>query len=1531
MVDVSVAPASPGQDAGRKWRTLSRLSEIQATPFVLGVVLLLAFGLRTYNVNWDRSQHLHPDERFISTVLAELRSPGSVAGYFDTEESSLNPYNHRASFVYGTLPLFATKALGEWLDRDADGSTHQSGQRVLDLAEALGANPRNADGSPAFDGGYNGNLLGRVLSALADTLTVLVVFELGRYLFSARVGVLGSAILALAPLPIQQGHFFTFDTFLTLFAACTLYLLVRAVRERRAAYLPAAGLSLGLALACKVSALLLLAPYFAILAGAVLIGARATLRERAVPSLLPRQTAQWMAGWASGLLFLLLAFRVFQPYAFTGDGLLGTFELDYEARDFRPGALLRLEPLRAPHYLALDSRFLDDLDNLRATQDGADFPPNAQWVDRPQFVWPLQNLALWGLGPFAFAAGLVGAIAATTRAPTENRPAIWLLLAWCGLVFAFYGRTFVPSMRYFMPAYPILAVFAGVGLNFLWTWRPRTLPLAQRFAGPLAGSLPGALSVGLLFGAVLFGLAFTFGVYGTEISRIQASRWMLDELPETTVISHENWDDGLPMQPPGFPPNPFETINMDLYGTDSRVKTIGIVNQLDRIDVVVLSSARLSGSIPRHPARYPAMTRYYAALEDGSLGFEKVAQFSNPPRLFGVTLDDSGAEEAFSVYDHPTVTLYQKTPRYSRDLALTILQPDRADASIGTDPGDASTNSLLLGPAAYSRQQAGGTWSDVFDPDGWASSLPWFWWVIWLELASLAAVPWVTWLCRSAPDRAYGLTKLLGPASVVLGTWLLVAWGLADFSRTLAWGVFASVLVAGILLGWLRRAELKAELSLHRRDWIATEVVFLGVFTFFLLLRAWNPDLWYHPTGGEKPMEVAYLTAVVRSTELPPYDPWFAGGYLNYYYMGWFFLAVPIRALQIVPEVAFNLAVPTFASMSAAVAFSGGNNLVRLSRLRPGTLAHWRGILGGLAAVFLLVFAGNLDAGHQAIERLQRISEANPTTGFPPFDGAAALAGGAWRWLSTSQPLAPFDWWRSSRVHFGSSDITEFPYWSFLFGDVHPHLMGIPFFVTVAVLALVYIATALAADLRRTTLLALLLGVLLATVRMVHTWDFPTAAALIAVAIALGQALAPGPRKRRMVIGACHLFLAAGTAQLIATPYLEHSTVFNQGVVRSATTTPPQQFLAHFGIFIAIAAAYVAVRYFEEHRRESRNSLVVFFGQLEWLFATATLTICLALFANEQGYMVIALSTVAVVVLGNLLWIELRRETPSVGEVAATAFLLLGLIVAASVDVLTVKDDIGRMNTVFKFSLQAWHFLALGCAFGALYVAAFLVQTRPPSRVGLSRTALRGTATRGVLVIFVLAALFPVMGTPARQDQRFGDFGPTLDGLRYLDADPTYTEDIGRPGPEDDIPLHLREDEPLIRWLRQNVQGSPTIVEAVGPLYHWTGRYSVNTGLPAVIGWDWHQIQQRGIFGAQIGKRRDEVRDFYARPETMEAERFLRRYDVSYVVVGPWERAFGTPEGIRKLEQMPALTRVFSSGLNAIYQVDKQALGHGVD
>ena len=169
-------------------------------PVLLAAILALALGLRLYNLDWDHGHHLHPDERFISLVDSGTKWP-SFGAYFDTQHSPLNP-NQGASYSYGTFPLFLGKAVAD------------------------------ATGHSGFDDSY---LVGRTLTALFDTGTVLLVFAIGSLLWSRRVGLLAALLSALTVLQIQLAHFWTVDPYLTFFATATLYLSVRIARSGGAA------------------------------------------------------------------------------------------------------------------------------------------------------------------------------------------------------------------------------------------------------------------------------------------------------------------------------------------------------------------------------------------------------------------------------------------------------------------------------------------------------------------------------------------------------------------------------------------------------------------------------------------------------------------------------------------------------------------------------------------------------------------------------------------------------------------------------------------------------------------------------------------------------------------------------------------------------------------------------------------------------------------------------------------------------------------------------------------------------------------------------------------------------------------------------------------------------------------------------------------------------------------------------------------------------------------------------------------------
>ena len=167
------------------------------------------------------------------------------------------------------------------------------------------------------------------------------------------------------------------------------------------------------------------------------------------------------------------------------------------------------------------------------------------------------------------------------------------------------------------------------------------------------------------------------------------------------------------------------------------------------------------------------------------------------------------------------------------------------------------------------------------------------------------------------------------------------------------------------------------------------------------------------------------------------------------------------------------------------------------------------------------------------------------------------------------------------------------------------------------------------------------------------------------------------------------------------------------------------------------------------------------------------------------------------------------------------------------------------------------------------------------------------------------ALLYPLTATPERLDDRFVGLSPTSNGLAFMEE--TIYDRTDAPYYDQNGPMVLRYDLEAIQWLRDNVQGSPVIIEAhTGidgpPLYSWGSRISVYTGLPTVIGWDNHQSQQRGKFATLIRPRQEDVIRFYSDPIPSEALQVLLKYDVSYVIIGQLERLYYAPAGLAKFD-----------------------------
>jgi uncharacterized membrane protein len=233
---------------------------------------------------------------------------------------------------------------------------------------------------------------------------------------------------------------------------------------------------------------------------------------------------------------------------------------------------------------------------------------------------------------------------------------------------------------------------------------------------------------------------------------------------------------------------------------------------------------------------------------------------------------------------------------------------------------------------------------------------------------------------------------------------------------------------------------------------------------------------------------------------------------------------------------------------------------------------------------------------------------------------------------------------------------------------------------------------------------------------------------------------------------------------------------------------------------------------------------------------------------------------------------------------------------SAIVEIVVLKGDISRMNTTFKFYMQIWVLLGISAAVALGWLADRLQNWR----------GWAGWMWKGFMVVLVLASFtyIPLATRGKMLDRWTAAQPPGLNGTDYM----LYAQydDTGQPI------YPLQWDHDAITWLQENVQGTPVIAEAAAgvmnvPLYHWASRISINTGLPTILGWDWHQRQQRSILpGWEIDQRLQDVASLYGSPDQSLAKNILDRYNVKYVVVGNVERAHYAPEGIAKFDALVA-------------------------
>lgn len=1034
--------------------------------------------------------------------------------------------------------------------------------------------------------------------------------------------------------------------------------------------------------------------------------------------------------------------------------------------------------------------------------------------------------------------------------------------------------------------------------------------------------------------------------------------------------NESSWDDGLPLRMDGY--DGYGGIyqgglNFEMYWEDNTDKLLRFLNTMEQSDYLFISSNRQWGTTTRVPERYPLTIAYYQNLmgcpehlsviwcyniakpgmHRGNLGFDLVQVFESYPTLGALQINDQFAEEAFTVYDHPKVFVFKKSDDFNLQRVSSILGKVDLNLVKHVTPREASRypGNLMLPRGRWNAQQAGGTWADLFNPNSlvnrsqFLSVLSWYF--------AMAIIGWIVYpMVRRAfislPDRGYPFSRIAGLLILSYLVWIAGSLRVPFSSMTISLALLLLVVGNGVLF-YFDRKNLVKEIFHQKRVFLLVEGIFLAFFLLDLLIRLGNPDLWHPWKGGEKPMDFAYLNAVLKSTSFPPYDPWYAGGYLNYYYYGFVLMGVLIKWLEITPAVAYNLILPSVFAMIAVGAFSLGWNLVglkkgvdidpnlgmdkrQLSPVEFGTGFHWVRFWSGLAGALGMALFGNLGSVRMIFQGFQKIAAPGDV-----IEGSGLFA----RWVFAFRGFGKFlsgatfpygigDWyWIPSRAIPAANEvepITEFPFFTILYGDPHAHLFALP-------IALLVLAFALAVVLfirfsfRRQALTVLFGALAIGALRPTNTWDYYPYLALGCIAIGYAiwfdrqhQENIPHADAAnnalwkvfkgvlKVVFGMAILF---ALSELFFLPYTHwYGQGYNEVEIWKGTHTPFSAYFAHWGLFLFAIVPWMAW----ESREWMANTPVSALRKLEPYRSVINVLAILLM----GGVIVLTWYKVAIAwfVLPVAAWAGVLILKP--GQSIPKRFVLFligtGLMLTLMVEVIVLRGDIARMNTVFKFYLQVWTMFSVSAAVCFGWIIQALPRWNWRWRTGWQVT---------MLLLGLSAALYPMIAGHAKIKDRIASNAPhTLDGMAYM-AYASYADTWGL--------MDLSQDYRAIRWMQENVTGSPVIVEAnLRNLYRWGSRFSIYTGLPGVVGWEWHQQQQRALFpGDWVSNRIAEVEDFYLTTEFQVAQEFLEKYQVRYIIVGQQERGLYPGDGLEKFPSADGILwqAVYAEADTVIYEV----------
>lgn len=811
-------------------------------------------------------------------------------------------------------------------------------------------------------------------------------------------------------------------------------------------------------------------------------------------------------------------------------------------------------------------------------------------------------------------------------------------------------------------------------------------------------------------------------------------------------------------------------------------------------------------------------------------------------------------------------------------------------------------------------------------------------WYLILTLLGWLTFPLVYHLFPALSDRGYTLARTAGLLIWGYIFWLFTSFG---FSRNDLGGITFALAIPIVLSLWIivnRKSEIVNFLKSNIALIVTTEILFLLAFAFLAFVRSANPEL----ASTEKPMELMFINSILRSETFPPQDAWLSGYAISYYYFGYVLTAMLAMLSGINGSTAHNLMTSLIFALGAIGSFGIVFNL-----LSQSSIANCKSsIANSLLAPLFLLLVSNLEALLEVLHRRGIGWVKDPET--------QIWTGPFWTWLDMKElsqpPVEPLGWvpdrylwwWRASRViqdydiNGGFREaIDEFPFFSFLLGDLHPHVLAIPFgLLAVSVAMNIFLGgwkgskiNFMGAQLHISSTGFLFAALILGGLAFLNTWDILVAAALIIFAFVFWRANEDSWSWSRLE----DLFLLALPLGILSLVlyfpfYLGFSSQAGGILPNFMYITRGMHLWVMWGtLLIPIFIVLLAILIKNPLRPNWELGFTIGLGTPLLLFLLTVILGALAL-VFEKDFTNAMLASYNMTVGQFFAATSLRRLTHIASLITllavfipATAFvfarkeeqetsneenltsessslilhplsfvsllLTLGTLLVLAPEFVYLRDQFGyRINTIFKFYYQAWILWSLVAAFG----------------VGYLLQSLRGFADVAVRIVIGMVIfcglLYPVFGVMTKTNNFKPAYGFNLDDFVR----------VQRENPDDAAGIEFLLTQP-----------EGVVAEAIGGSYSYYGRISTYTGYPTVMGWPGHESQWRG--GTELhGTRQEDIATLYSTVRWEEARAIIEKYNIRYIFIGNLEIA-----SMRVNEEKFGmyLEPVFQQGNTVIYKV----------